>query len=72
VRGLGRCWHVSDHWLGGYQQRSANAAGVRLRATDCNESSIELESRLTCPQLTSVGPPIPGMVVVLNQDKTVT
>ena len=28
--------------------------------------------RLTCPQLTSVGAPIPGMVVVLDQEKTVT
>ena len=66
--GLDRCRHVSDHWFGGYQQRSANTAGVRLRAADCDGSSIELVPRLTCPQLTSVGAPIPGMVAVLDQE----
>jgi len=72
VGGLGRCRNISDHWFGGCPQRSANAAGVRPRAADCNGSSIELVPRLACPQLTSVGAPIPGIVVVLDQENPAT
>jgi len=49
VGGSGRCRRVSDHWFGGFQQRSANTAGVWLRAADCDGSNIELVPRLTCP-----------------------